>query len=75
MHQLTTLYIPEQNGVSERRNRWIIEMVRCMLHEKELPKIFWEEAPNTAVSMHKRLPTEALKEKHHLKLRTGISLH
>ena len=31
-HQYTAPYIPEQNGVSERRNRHIIEMVRCMLH-------------------------------------------
>ena len=48
-HQLTTLYTLEQNGVSERRNRSIMEMARCMLHEKELPKQFWAEAVNTTV--------------------------
>jgi transposase InsO family protein len=36
-HQLTTPYTPQQNGVSERRNRYIMEMARCMLHDKELP--------------------------------------
>ena len=39
-HQLTTPYTPQQNGVSERRNRFIMEMTRCMLHEKNLPKKF-----------------------------------
>ena len=48
-HQLTTLYTLEQNRVSERRNRSIMEMARCMLHEKELPKQFWAEAANTTV--------------------------
>jgi hypothetical protein len=39
-HQLTVPYTPQQNGVSERRNRFILEMTRCMLHEKNLPKKF-----------------------------------
>jgi len=47
--QLTAPYTPEQNGVSERRNRFIMEMERCMLHEKNLPKMFWAEASNTVV--------------------------
>ena len=38
-------------------------MARCMLHEKELPKIFWAEAANTTVFMQNRLPTKALKDK------------
>jgi transposase InsO family protein len=33
-HQLTTRYTPQQNGVSERKNRTIMEMVRCMLKKK-----------------------------------------
>jgi len=37
-HQLTTPYTPKQNGVRERRNKSVMEMARCMLHEKELPK-------------------------------------
>ena len=48
-HQLIAPYTPEQNGVSERRNRSVMEMARCMLHEKELPKQFWAEAVNTTV--------------------------
>ena len=37
-HQLTAPYTPQQNGVSERKNQTIMEMVRYMLHEKGLPK-------------------------------------
>lgn len=59
-HQLTTPYTPQQNGVSERKNRTIMEMARCMLHEKGLPKEFWAEAANTAVFLLNRLPTKAV---------------
>nr|KYP56919.1 Retrovirus-related Pol polyprotein from transposon TNT 1-94 [Cajanus cajan] len=59
-HQLTTPYTPQQNGVSERKNRTIMEMVRCMLHEKGLPKEYWAEAANTAVFLLNRLPTKAV---------------
>ncbi|KAL4016732.1 hypothetical protein IC575_024389 [Cucumis melo] len=60
-HQLTAPYTPQQNGVSERRNRYIMEMTRCMLHEKSLPKKFW--ARQYIVFLQNRLPTKALKEK------------
>ena len=31
-HQFTTPYTPQQNGLSERQNIYILEMTRCMLH-------------------------------------------
>ena len=40
-------YTPQQNDVSERKNRSIMEMTRCLLHEKELPKKWWVEAALT----------------------------
>lgn len=62
-HQLTTPYTPQQNGVSERRNRYIMEMTRCMLHGKNLPKKFWADAASTAVFLQNRLPTKAVKDR------------
>ncbi|KAH9699455.1 hypothetical protein KPL71_024353 [Citrus sinensis] len=62
-HQLTTPYTPQKNGVSERRNRFILEMTRCMLHEKNLPKQIWAEAASTAVFLQNRLPTRAVRDK------------
>ena len=55
--QTTVRYTPQQNGVSERKNRTVMEMARCMLAEKNLPKSFWAEAVNTAVYLLNRLPT------------------
>lgn len=38
---------PEQNGVAERLNRTLIEMVRSMLIDSKLPQKFWGEALST----------------------------
>ncbi|KAK5841099.1 hypothetical protein PVK06_010007 [Gossypium arboreum] len=62
-HQLTNVYTPQQNGVSERKNRSLIDMARCLLFQKNLPKIMWAEAVNTAVYIQNRLPTKALAHK------------
>ena len=35
---------PEQNGVAERRNRTLIDMVRSMMSNSTLPKFLWGEA-------------------------------
>ncbi|GAA0141050.1 hypothetical protein LIER_02285 [Lithospermum erythrorhizon] len=35
--QLTTAYTPQQNGVAERRNRTIMNMVRSLLSAKKMP--------------------------------------
>jgi len=62
-HQLTTPYTPQQNGVVERKNRTLMEMTRCLLHDKGLPKNLWAEAANTTVFLLNRLPTKALQQK------------
>ena len=42
--QLTAAYTPQQNGAAERKNRTLLNMVRCLLSEMEMPKLFWPEA-------------------------------
>lgn len=37
----TVTYTPQQNGVTERMNRTLLEKVRCMLHSSGLPEFFW----------------------------------
>lgn len=54
VHQKTNNYTPEQNGLSERSNRTIVERARCLLFEAELEKKFWAEAANTAVYLRNR---------------------
>ena len=58
----TIPYTPQQNGVSERMNRTIMETTRSMLHHAELPLSFWAEAVSTAVYLRNRSPTSYLKE-------------
>ncbi|EOY19976.1 Retrotransposon protein, unclassified, putative [Theobroma cacao] len=47
-HWLTVTYSPQQNGASERKNRTVVEMARCLLFQNNLPRVFWAEAVNTA---------------------------
>lgn len=60
IHQTTVPYSAQQNGVSERLNRTLIEKARCMLQESGLSKRYWGEAVNTAIYLKNRSPTTAL---------------
>lgn len=63
IHQRTTAYAPEQNGVSERANRTVVEKGRCLLFEAKLEKKFWAEAVHTAVYLKNRCVTSSLVNK------------
>nr|GFD62356.1 ribonuclease H-like domain-containing protein [Tanacetum cinerariifolium] len=39
---------PQQNGITERKNRTLIEAARTLLADSLLPIPFWAEAVNTA---------------------------
>ena len=58
--QLTAAYTPQQNGVAERKNRTVMNMVRCMLSNKRVPKVFWAEAVNWTFHVLNRCPTAAI---------------
>lgn len=58
--RLTTPYTPQQNGVSERKNRTLVEMARCMLLEAKLPASFWAEAVATANHIRNRSPSASI---------------
>ena len=62
-HQYSIPKTPEQNGVSERMNRTLVETVRSMLADSRLPQRFWAEALSTAAYMINRSPTKALDDK------------
>lgn len=61
--QLTTAYTPQQNGIAERKNRTVMNMVRSMLSARKVPKIFWAEAVNWTFYVLNRCPTHAVKDK------------
>ena len=56
-------HCPQQNGVSERMNRTLVESARSMIAHAGLSNIFWAEAISTASYVRNRLPTTALKER------------
>jgi len=62
-HQMTTRYTPQQNGVAERKNKTIMDMVRCMLKAKQMPREFWAEAVSTTVYILNRCPTKSVCDK------------
>ncbi|KAI3808308.1 hypothetical protein L1987_24257 [Smallanthus sonchifolius] len=47
-HEFSAPYVPQQNGVAERKNRTLVETARTMLADSKLPVTFWAEAVNTA---------------------------
>ena len=47
---------PQRNGVSERRNRTLLDMVRSMMSLTDLPLCFWGYALETAACMLNRAP-------------------
>jgi transposase InsO family protein len=58
--ELTTPYNPQQNGVAERKNITIMEVVKTMIHDQDLPMYLWEEATKTTVYVQNRLSHSAL---------------
>ncbi|XP_069145588.1 uncharacterized protein [Solanum lycopersicum] len=58
----TIPYLPQQNGVAERKNRTILNMARCMLKAKHLPKDFWAEDVSCAIYLRNRYPTKNVRD-------------
>lgn len=48
LHEKTTPYTPEQNGIAERMNRTLVEKAKCLLFDCNMDKKFWAEAINMA---------------------------
>ncbi|GJZ33158.1 retrotransposon protein, putative, ty1-copia subclass, partial [Tanacetum coccineum] len=55
---LTPPYTPQHNGVSERRNRTLLDMVRSMMNLKTLPLSFWDYALESATRILNMVPTK-----------------
>ena len=54
-------YIPQQNGVAERKNCTLKEMANCMLQSKGLSINFWEKAIDCANYIVSHTPTKDLR--------------
>ncbi|GKB12422.1 retrotransposon protein, putative, ty1-copia subclass [Tanacetum coccineum] len=56
--QLTPPRTPQLNGVAERRNRTLLDMVRSMMSRATLPISFWGYALETAAHILNLIPTK-----------------
>ena len=60
--QLTPPSIPQWNGVSERRNRTLLDMVRSMMSQSDLPISFWGYALETIAFILNRVPSKSVEK-------------
>jgi hypothetical protein len=60
IHETTPAYSSSSNGIAERLNRTLFDMVRPMMIKSRLPTPFWAEAIDTAVKIRNSLPTRSL---------------
>jgi hypothetical protein len=58
--QLTPPEMPQWNGMSERRNQTLLDMVRSMMSQTDLPMSFWGYALETAVFTLNRVPSKSV---------------
>ncbi|GKE59199.1 retrotransposon protein, putative, ty1-copia subclass, partial [Tanacetum coccineum] len=49
---------PQHNGVLERRNRTLLDMVCSMMSQTTLPKSFWDYAPESVARILNMVPTK-----------------
>jgi transposase InsO family protein len=70
-HEFSSPYTPQQNGVVERKNRTLLDMVRTMLDEYKTPDWFWAEAINTAYYSINQLYLHQILNKKSYELLTG----
>jgi hypothetical protein len=59
-HEVTAAYTSQSNGMAERANRTIMDMVRPMLHASGLPLSLWGEVAHTACYLKNRMLTRGL---------------
>nr|GEU52264.1 retrotransposon protein, putative, Ty1-copia subclass [Tanacetum cinerariifolium] len=58
----TPPYTPQHSGVSEIRNRTLLDMVRSMMSQTTLPKSFWDYALETAARILNMVPTKKVEK-------------
>ena len=63
VHQKSTPHTPEQNSVSERLNLTLMDRVRTILIESQLPLSLLAEAIDYAVYTKNRSPTASIRDK------------
>ena len=60
VRQLIIPRIPQQNGVAKRKNQILLDMVRSMMEQVNLPISYWGDALLTATYILNRVPSKSI---------------
>ncbi|KAG8501502.1 hypothetical protein CXB51_003813 [Gossypium anomalum] len=60
IHQSSCPDTPQQNGISERKNRHLLAVARAIMFTMNVPKYLWGEAVLTACHLINRMPSKVL---------------
>jgi IS30 family transposase len=58
--QTSCTYTPQQNGLAERKNRQILEVVCASLFGMHMPRFYWGEAVKSAIYLLNRTPSRVI---------------
>ena len=57
LHQTSCVDTPSHNGVAEKKNRHLLETVRALLFQMNVPKHFWADVVSIACFLINRIPS------------------
>ena len=60
LHQFTCVDTPQQNGITKRKNKHLLEVSRGLMFQTNVPKYLWGEAILTASYLINRMPSRVL---------------
>ncbi|XP_048235710.1 uncharacterized protein LOC125371219 [Ricinus communis] len=75
IHQTSCVNTAAQNGVSERKNRHLLEVARALMFTMHVPKAYWGDAILTAAYLINRMPLRTLNFRCPIELFQGNNSH